>query len=202
MYKEKQCVKCGNTFTPNSGSQVACDACKTHTCKQCGMTFKRAPISKPPDFCSRECYLNNRWGNESRLVIEPCPVCGNIFEHYHDSRSKMRFCSMKCRDVWNSKNRRGVNHPNYKGKIKYGTNSNYYAMLCSHHPFCDGKGYVMEHRLIMEKHLKRFLKPSEIVHHIDGNPRNNCIENLKIMSKLEHDTFHTQKRWDTGTFIR
>ena len=41
--------------------------------------------------------------------------------------------------------------------------------------------YIFEHRLIIEKHLGRFLKPEEHCHHIDGNKLNNEPENLRII---------------------
>lgn len=58
------------------------------------------------------------------------------------------------------------------------------------HP-CDsfdtGLTYILEHRLIMEQHLGRYLLPAEVVHHRDGNPRNNAIENLELFaSQSEH----------------
>jgi hypothetical protein len=47
-----------------------------------------------------------------------------------------------------------------------------------------------EHRLIMEKHLKRRLKRNEVVDHINGNKNDNRIRNLRVMSLSEHTKMH------------
>jgi len=41
-------------------------------------------------------------------------------------------------------------------------------------------------RWLMEQHLSRKLSDEEIIHHIDGNPQNNTIDNLQITSLTEH----------------
>lgn len=46
------------------------------------------------------------------------------------------------------------------------------------------------HRAIMEKHLKRKLKSSEFIHHINGNKKDNGIKNLQIMTRKEHGHAH------------
>ena len=61
------------------------------------------------------------------------------------------------------------------------------------HPHCDGKGYIREHILVMEKYLGRYLTEDEIVHHIDENKLNNDINNLKLMTKYEHKCDHSSK---------
>ena len=61
------------------------------------------------------------------------------------------------------------------------------------HPHSDGKGYIREHILVMEKHLGRYLTEDEIVHHIDENKLNNDISNLRLMTKYEHKCYHSSK---------
>lgn len=41
-------------------------------------------------------------------------------------------------------------------------------------------GYVLEHRLVVARILGRPLRPSESVHHLDGNRSNNAPENLQL----------------------
>ncbi len=50
-----------------------------------------------------------------------------------------------------------------------------------------------EHRVVAERILGRPLKTGEVVHHIDGNVRNNNPENLRIFaSQAEHAKFHAE----------
>ncbi len=61
----------------------------------------------------------------------------------------------------------------------------------------DGR-IVREHRAIMENFLGRRLSSDEIIHHIDGNPRNNNIENLSIVSRAEHQKIHGLSSYGAG----
>lgn len=50
-------------------------------------------------------------------------------------------------------------------------------------------------RILMEKKLGRPLKPYEDVHHIDGNPENNSLENLEIKIHGKHQKEHNPKKY-------
>lgn len=50
-----------------------------------------------------------------------------------------------------------------------------------------------EHRVVMERHLGRELARWEIVHHVDGDPLNNTVENLEVMTQAEHRRRHSSE---------
>ncbi len=86
----------------------------------------------------------------------------------------------------------GPNHPQWKGgRCKTGK-LGYIKVLCPGHPRADRKGYVFEHRLVMEAKLGRYLKDNEVVHHINGVRDDNRPENLALMLEGEHHGLHTR----------
>jgi len=141
-------------------------------CEQCGIEFE-AYTSQARRFCSKSCATTYR-----NLTDEN--------PSYH-------------RDI------SGANNPRY-GKGLSGKDNGMYGRTRELNPAWNGgrkirpDGYIMrlapeghpartaaypyvlEHRLVMEEHLGRYLDPEEVVHHIDGDPSNNDIENLQLFA--------------------
>jgi len=81
-------------------------------------------------------------------------------------------------------------HGNWRGGIRKTGKSGYLRECCPNHPDADKKGYVLQHRLIIERFIGRYLKKNEVVHHINGITSDNRIENLEILEKGEHTILH------------
>lgn len=58
-----------------------------------------------------------------------------------------------------------------------------YKNVTAHgHPNATHKGVIPEHRLVMSNHIGRPLLPHENVHHINGDRKDNRLENLELWS--------------------
>ncbi len=84
---------------------------------------------------------------------------------------------------------KGNNHYRFKG---FTINAGGYVLIYSpNHPYRNKQNYVYEHRLVMEKHLERYLTPMEVVHHNNGTKNDNRIFNLTLFAtKAEHTKHH------------
>ena len=114
-----------------------------------------------------------------------CEWCGVVFTPIR-KKWKQRFCSRLCQRRWRCR-------PEVNAELARRTILARAAMLRGRGA---GKGYVKFlgrhlHRVMAEKILRDELLPGEVVHHKDGNKRNNTWSNLEILpSQSEHARLH------------
>lgn len=72
---------------------------------------------------------------------------------------------------------------------------NYKRVVRHDHPRTDGQGHVLEHIVIAERALGRYLPSGAEVHHVDENTSNNANANLVIcQDKAYHKLLHYRAR--------
>lgn len=90
--------------------------------------------------------------------------------------------------------RKGPDSAQWRGGRKQNAGG-YWMVYSPEHPRGRKDGWILEHRLEMEKKIGRLLAPKEEVHHLDGNPQNNHPDNLILFrTSSEHQRLaHAEK---------
>lgn len=144
-----------------------------------------------------------------------CPWCGTTFYRHPSQITGKNTCSRKCQAesrtrVLNpdgykdfidttgmSKNMTRINRRLNPARMTPEVRAKIRAALVG---TGEGKTYEKNygrhtHRVVAEQKIGRPLRRGEVVHHIDGNKRNNHPDNLEVMTQAEHIELH-RKRGD------
>ena len=128
-----------------------------------------------------------------KYIWTACSDCGKErWNKYIKVGTNQNFCH----SCWQKKSR----NSNWKGGIvDNGHGYLTYRIPEDHRFYCmkNLNDAVLLHRLIMAEHLGRPLKEKEIVHHVNGNIKDNRIENLMLLSWIGE---HTKLHHENGTF--
>lgn len=126
----------------------------------------------------------------TRCKIKLCSHCREkyVISTYHAKTS--RFCSKTCAGLAQPK-RPGSKASRWNGG-RHRTHEGYVEVYAPDHPraLAGGRKYAREHRLVMEKHLGRYLRADEVVHHINGVKDDNRLENLELRTRSAHALEH------------
>jgi hypothetical protein len=153
---------------------------------------------------------------QKRSVRKNCLTCGKelvrkswvgskrILRETNKRWNERKFCGNECRSANLKITNQGKNNYFY-GKHMRPWNTNRAEV----HDSNTTKGYIetriwgslgerivkLKHRYVMELHIGRELRAEEVVHHIDGDIKNNDISNLMLFSNdNEHKKHHAMLR--------
>ena len=142
-------------------------------------------------------------------VVVLCSWCGGIIlrSKYLIGRQNHFFCAAKCRSAFLSRAQNPEGYIRHDHLSEYNREHNDERMTpevriklrLNRLGTGEGKCYRKyfgraEHRLVAERILNRRLRKGEVVHHIDGDKRNNSPENLMVFeNQKEHARWHANQ---------
>lgn len=123
----------------------------------------------------------------------------NKYKEFGTVVAVAKFCNVKPCSVirWLKKFNIEYKHNTAKNYRTHGCNG-YIQVMCKGHPHTNKWGYILEHRLIMEQHIGRYLETNEHVHHINGIRTDNRLENLILIKSSQHPGMHKGPRKRTA----
>jgi len=172
-----------------------------YDCIQCGTHVRKirtpANMPTPPRFCSQQCkgtHIRGTGKGTQPNIEYTCVVCGKLVKTYRSPQAledyTPKYCSIQC----TGRAQRGQGNPAWSGG-RHKIGKGYIVVFTPDHPLANIEGFVLEHRLVMERIIGRFLDSDEVVHHINGIVDDNRPENLQLFpNQGAHSRHHIQMR--------
>lgn len=165
-------------------------------CPVCRKSFYFKPCYKKigrGQTCSVKCGGLNKRGKpvfkRRTGIFIKCQICHKAFYIKKCCYDTRKYCSKQC----DNKSRTfltGYKGANWKGG-EYKNDMGYVYIYTSDHPRAKSRHYVKRAVLVMEKHIKRFLTSSEVVHHKNEIKEDDSIKNLKLFpNQSKHIKYH------------
>lgn len=153
----------------------------TSACLTCGKEFRWNRPSIPQECCSRSCASSKpgrtKGGPKPKpRVIADCAWCGNPVKWAQRPGRQGKYCSRIC--VGRAKSKGGLSFKDGRWRVRLRDN-----------------GWQLYSRCLMEAELGRHLAYNEVVHHLNGDPTDDRMENLALMARSDHTRMHTIEYW-------
>lgn len=122
-------------------------------------------------------------------IISNCKDCNKTI-FIRDDVIKNPNVKILCKDCLS----KGKNSGSWKGG-SYIDKDGYKVVNVDNHQSARKCGYILKHRLIIEKQIGRYLHRWEVVHHINGIRADNHLENLMLCkNQSEHRKIHVNMK--------
>lgn len=193
---ERTCSHCGTAYqtAPSHNLQYCSHRCasnakargETVACAQCGGSYYRHASRPARLYCSKSCARTalNLTKQNPAFQRDISGVNNPMFGIKKLGANNPMF------------GRRAEKAPRWNGGRRIMGNLYVHVLAPPNHPYPSdvkpsGTKYILEHRLVMEQALGRYLTPEEVVHHRNGCPYDNRIENLELLpSQQAHLALH------------
>ena len=120
-----------------------------------------------------------------KFIFHACPECGKErWVRFVKGAPYWLYCQ-SCSKLGNTYRSKGRHQKTYQGYTAIYVPKRDFFFPMAHGGYAMG-GFVLEHRLVMAKHLGRNLHRWEIVHHKNHIKDDNRIENLQLVTDDRH----------------